>query len=204
MKKVGFFGGTYDPIHFGHLNLAVELFEKKILDEILFAPTSLSPLRTEAPPLSSRHRAKMVELAIDDHPYFTLFSEEINGEEPAFTIDTIMRLKTHHSKLKFFLILGEDTLLDFDRWKEPDRLIREVSPLIGSRSKYNILDKIDSLSLLEETKKTLTNGLVETTCFDISGTEIRKRLSKGLYCYHLVPRKVLDYIYENQLYFCAV
>lgn len=170
MKKkiIGFFGGTFDPIHFGHIALAVELLEAHHLDQILFCPVYCSPFKTKTPPIATpEERVAMLKLALD-HPQFAISTAEIERPGSSYTIDTIRALRQEGSEYR--LLLSEEAAPHLDQWKEIQELIRLAPPLIGPR--------------------------VRT----ISSTEIRARLKKKLYCGHLVPGKVLDYIKANHLY----
>jgi nicotinate-nucleotide adenylyltransferase len=194
--KVGFFGGTFDPIHFGHLNLAIELMERYHLDEVVFCPAAVSPLKEKTPPrVAAKHRKKMVALAIEPITRFSLLTEEVDREGPSFTFDTLSILKKQRKDVKaWHLILGEDTLQDFSLWKKAEELVSLAPPLVGSRT--GAIREDLPLFL----KNGLRGGVVKIPLIDVSSTVIRNRLEQGLYCGHLIPAKVLDYIYQNQLY----
>jgi nicotinate-nucleotide adenylyltransferase len=187
-KTVGFFGGTFDPIHFGHINLAIQLMEIHRLDEVLFSPAYCSPFKTEAPPIASpAHRLEMVRLGLEEIPHFKVEDYEVERGEISFTIDTLRALQEEMGdEVAFRLLLSDDMGLHLNKWKSYKELIRLAPPLIGGRS----------LS-----KKTAGLEVTPTKRFEISSTEIRFRLKKGLYCGHLVPDKVLRYIKTNGLYF---
>ena len=200
IKKVGFFGGTFDPIHFGHLNLALEMLEAHGLDEVLFCPVSQSPHKTEDPPVASKDdRRAMVVAAIAPIPQFTFLDIEIQKTAPAYTIDSIRYLvKMDGEKEKqYFLILGEDALENFHLWKEFEELVTLAQPLIGSRLSSA---EFSSKKLSKAVAGILKSGITKTPILEISGTEIRTRLKKKLYCGHLLPAKVWEYINQNGLY----
>lgn len=194
--KVGFLGGTFDPIHCGHLHLALEIFEKRGLDRVLFCPANCSPMKTDAEPLvSADDRMAMVKLAIAPISAFSLIDLEIHRSGCSYTVDTIRQLKAQHPKDEFHLILGEDLVPSFARWKEVETLIELAPPFIGSR--HHRLPKTDLPLALQ---KKVEEGLTLISLLDISSTELRQRLKKGLYCGHLLPAKVLDYIERKHLY----
>jgi nicotinate-nucleotide adenylyltransferase len=181
-KKVGFFGGTFDPIHFGHLNLAVQLMEKGELDEILFCPANCSPFKTAHPPrCGAIHRYQMLVAVLADIPGFRVTPIEIERDGPSYTVDTLRQLKDPH--IQFRLLLSEEAAASFDQWKQPDEIQKLAPLLIGSRS--------------DEKPK---QGIIQTNLFDISSTEVRARLKKKMYCGHLIPAKALDYIIAHHLY----
>jgi nicotinate-nucleotide adenylyltransferase len=139
-KKFGFFGGSFDPIHNGHLNLAVEIAERHMLDEVYFCPTSQSPFKKANPPIASKeHRRAMVTAAISPLSQFTLLDLEIQKSSFCYTIDTIRSListdEDNKAKRHYFLLLGEDALERFGEWKEAEDLVKLAPPLVGSRGK---------------------------------------------------------------------
>jgi nicotinate-nucleotide adenylyltransferase len=192
-KKVGFFGGSFDPIHLGHLNIAIELAERHNLDEVYICPTSQSPFKKSQPPTASKdHRRAMVTAAISPLPNFTLLDFELQKSVPCYTIDTIRELIAIHHKNNYFLLLGEDAIEHFHEWREVEELVKLATPLIGSR-RAKSFNKTALSSSIEK-------GLTQIPIMEISSTEIRDRLKKGLYCGHLLPAKVWDYIQQHQLY----
>lgn len=201
MKEIGLFGGTFDPIHFGHLNLAFELMEKKGLDQVWFIPAQINPFKMQVPPTSIDHRLSMVQLAIQGIPQFCLKDLEKERSPPSYTIDTLRLFIAEevHSlaPTQFYLLLGEDAVPGFFHWHMSEEIVKLVPLLIGSRSgiwQY----ELDNFCFF--TREAIQAGLTPTRLMDISGTEIRRRLAQKLYCGHLVPAPVLDYIQKNQLY----
>jgi nicotinate-nucleotide adenylyltransferase len=194
-KKVGILGGSFDPVHFGHLNLAICLMESCSLEEVLFVPTSLSPFKENAPPIiSAEHRLAMLKIAIAPLKKFSIVESEIYQKGPAYTIDTVRKISKDFS-LQLHLLIGEDHLESLHHWKEIDELMRLAPPLVGTRE---IHGKTPSLSMIEQ--KTFKLQMVKIPLLDISSTAIRQRLSQKKYCGHLVPAGVLAYIQNNHLY----
>ncbi len=168
--KVGVLGGSFDPIHIGHLHLALSLKESAHLDKVFLVPARLSPFKEGSPPhASAEDRLAMVCLAVASIPGFEVLDWEIRREAPSYTIDTIRHLRQDPS-LQLHLLIADDQLETFSLWKEVEELIKLAPPLVGARS------------------------------FDVSSTEIRARLQKKAYCGHLVPAPVLEYIERNHLY----
>jgi nicotinate-nucleotide adenylyltransferase len=178
---IGFFGGSFDPIHNGHLNLAIRLKEAAGLEKILFCPTFISPFKTHFKPASPEDRLKMIELAIQGAPGFELTDLEIKRGGPSFTIDTIKEI-LKHSNQPIRLILGEDQWASFPLWKEADELISLAPPLIGRRGGGSLPFAVD------------------IPLFDVSSTEVRARVKGGQWIDHLVPKPVSEYIYNQGLY----
>lgn len=127
---MGFFGGSFDPIHFGHISLAVHLLEKYNLQEILFCPAAVSPFKTDRPPaVAGKHRFEMLKLALD-LPQFKISTLELDRRGTSFTIDTIRALG---SEDEFHLLLSDEAAKDLDRWKEAEALKKIAPPLVGER-----------------------------------------------------------------------
>ncbi len=194
-RRVGFFGGTFDPIHFGHLNLALSILEAKNLDEVIFCPANVSPFKGQNPPMApNEHRREMLLLALGPIEQFSLYEEELNRPPPSYTVDTVRTiLEQEKDKMELFLILGDDSLKNLDQWKNIDELLQLTPPLFGHRVGYKTAFPQKFQAILEKAQ-------VEIPTLEISATEIRARLKAGKYCGHLVPAPVLDYIYECHLY----
>ncbi len=151
MKKIGFLGGTFDPIHFGHISLAVHLLEKYELDEILFCPAFCSPFKTSTPPIASaQDRLAMLKLALD-HPQFKISSYEVDQRKCSYTIDTIRALQGDHAKLH--LLLSDESALHLNQWKNSQELLLLAPALIGPRE-----IQISSTAIRERLKKNLYCG----------------------------------------------
>lgn len=201
MKKIGLYGGTFDPIHFGHINLALDMLEKRGLDEVWFCPAFINPHKLNAGPhVSSSHRYKMIELALSGYSLFKIINFEIEQSQPSYTFDTLKHL-LHEGTLTdhhFSLIIGEDTVPGFFHWYKVEEIVDLVPILVGSRT----LD-IDQ-AFFEGNKKVceaLIQGWTRTRIMEISSTDIRDRLKNKQNCRHLVPHETLYYIYKNELYY---
>lgn len=175
--KVALFGGTFDPIHFGHINLAIEMVEKRGINKIFFCPARQNPLKSETA-TSDHHRLEMLRLAIAEIPQFEILNWELEREGPSYTIDTLERFVKEFPQP--YLILGEDSQKSFHHWKDWQRIEEIATLLTGPREQDN-----------------QNSGL---RIIQVSSTELRERLAKGLYCGHLIPKNVLDYIYTHRLY----
>lgn len=198
-KKIGFLGGSFDPIHFGHLNLAQEALERLNLHEVWFCPTSISPFKTHAPPAAARERLEMTTLALKDQPKFKVLDHEIFLDRPAKTYETLQALSSmkEHADKEFVLILSQDLLPFLSQWFEVEKLLSHYELFVAARKcDHAAIDQDLSGDLREKIKK----------CFcairqlEISSQDLRDRLKKKLYSHHLCPSKVLDYIYEHRLY----
>jgi len=192
-QKIGLFGGSFDPFHFGHLNLAVNLLEHAHLDQVFICPAKSTAFKT--PHVCIEHRINMLQLVIKEFPSFLLLDWEIQMKKP-YTIDTVKRLKKN-TEIDLFLLLGEDLLPNLHLWYQVEDLLSLVTPLIASR--FVAPQPID-LKLSSQAMSKLEKGFVKIPLMEISGKIIRQRLQQRKFCKHLVPAKILDYIQVNHLY----
>ena len=190
MKTVGIYGGTFDPIHTGHLITAQSVCEIRKLDKIIFIPSLISPHKTDRISSSPRHRINMLKLAIKDIPYFEYSDIEVKRKEISYTINTILALKSAYKNIE--LIIGYDNLITFDTWKEPDKILEFVK-LVVLRRKV----REENLHRNKYFNKAI---FIETPLIEIFGTDIRERVKTNRSINFLVPQKVMAYIYKHNLY----
>lgn len=188
--KIGVFGGTFDPVHFGHLITTQWLREIRNLDKIIFIPAYISPHKTEIITSSATDRLNMLKLAIKDIPYFDLSEIEISNNVISYTINTLETLKKEFSAIE--LIIGYDNILKFDTWKDPDRIFRIA--------KVVVLKRKNPINIMCTNKYIKMAEYVETPEIEISSTIIRERVKNKLPIDFLVPKAVKDYILKNNLY----
>jgi len=186
---VGIFGGTFDPIHDGHLITTRYVLEQRKLDKIIFIPCNLSPHKTERVTTESVHRLNMLKLAIEQIPQFEYSDYEINKGEISFTYDTLTFLKKEYENLE--LIIGYDNLHTFHKWKMPDEILKIAKLVVMKRTtdKYNFHNKYFEQAII-----------LDTPTIEISSTQIRERIKNNLPIDFLVPDKVKEYIFQNALY----
>jgi nicotinate-nucleotide adenylyltransferase len=188
--KVGIFGGTFDPIHNGHLITALAVKEMRNLDRIIFIPSFIAPHKIGKPSSSPLQRIEMLKLAIKDIPYFDFSDFEIKKEGVSYTIDTLKTLKNKYQDIE--LIIGYDNLLDFRTWKEPDEILKMIKLVVLKRKVQN-----------EPVEKDIyykSSEIIETPTIEISATAIRDRVRNNLPVNFLVPDAVMEYIYQFNLY----
>jgi len=197
--NIGVLGGTFDPIHNGHIMVAEEARARLSLAEILFVPVGRPWLKVDSPISLAQHRVEMVRLAIADKPYFKLTTMEIDRAGPSYTVDTIAELQAQlGAEDKPFFILGWDNLAELPQWKEPSQLIKMCRLVAVPRPGSPRPD----LKALEASIPGLSQRviLMEKPEVDISASEIRSRVAQGLSIRHLVPEPVERYIKQNGLY----
>jgi len=190
LTTIGIYGGTFDPIHTGHLITAQSVCEIRKLDKIIFIPSFISPHKTDRISSSPKHRISMLKLAISGIPYFEYSNLEIRKKNISYTINTIQALKSSYDNIE--LIIGYDNLITFDTWKEPDRILEQVN-LIVLRRKV----KEDNYHKNKYYEKAI---FIDTPFIEIYGTDIRERVRNDKSINFLVPQKVMAYIYKHNLY----
>jgi len=190
MSKVGIFGGTFDPIHNGHLITAQSVREMRNLDKIIFIPSFVSPHKADVKSSSPEHRLNMIKLAIDEVDFFDYSDYEIKKGGISFTVDTLHEFKEKYDALEF--IIGYDNIFDFNSWKNPDEIVK--------LTKILVLRRKSSRPPPHHDKYVESALFVQTRGIEISATDIRERVKKGLPIHFLVPEKVKEYIYDFNLY----
>jgi nicotinate-nucleotide adenylyltransferase len=197
--KIGVLGGTFDPIHIGHLKVAEEVTARLNLSEIIFMPAGQPWLKGDNLISLAEHRVEMVRLAIAGKPYFKLSTIEIDRAGPTYTVDTIDELRRQlGSGHELFFILGWDNLIQLPQWQEPSRLIKLCRLVAVPRVGYPDID----LSSLDAVIPGLYQRviLLDSPRVDINASIIRQRVGQGLSIHHLVPEPVERYIKQHRLY----
>lgn len=197
--KIGVFGGTFDPIHLGHLIVAEEARVLLELDEVLFIPAGRPWLKAARNVSDPHYRMAMVELAVASNPYFRALDMEVTRSGATYTVDTLEEL---HAKLsddaELYVILGLDSLREIGRWHKPERLF-DLAVLVGvSRPGNGDFDVNDLGSLHPDASSKVR--VLHGPQIDISGTDIRQRVAEGKSIKYHVPVAVEDFIYKHGLY----
>ena len=212
MPNIGLLGGTFDPIHFGHLRMAQELAEALNLDEVRFIPAA-NPPHKATPSISSAHRAAMVQLAITDNTIFKLDNRELLRTGASYTIDTLINLRNELGEnTSLVLFMGSDAFTNFHTWHEWEKIIQLCHIALVQRSVGTMkapLAKVletflhnhytENIDDLRETNAGYVT-MQSITPLDISSTAIRTNLQNKNSARYLMPDGVLDYIKSNMLY----
>lgn len=199
MSKIGIMGGTFNPIHNGHLLLAQWAMDAENLDKIWFMPTGVSYSKAHSNILSGEERLHMVELAIAENASFSVSDIELNRTGYTYTYETMEVLKEQYPEDEFYFIVGADCLHAFGNWKEPARILKNCVLLAAVRGNASMKD-------LEAKKKDLMmrfGGEIKLFTFlnfEISSTEIRNRIKASQNIRYLVPEAVRKYIAEKGFY----
>lgn len=196
MKKIGIMGGTFNPIHNGHIELALKAYETLGLDKVLFLPSGKSYMKSHV--LDSSHRARMVELAIESHPQFELSLIEVNREGNSYTFETLRELTAMNPDSQYFFIMGADTLYMIEKWRKPEEIYALSTLVVTVRDDFDMEDirrKGDTLS-----QKGARIEYINMPPIDISSSRIRELVKQGKDISNMVPQSVCQYIKEEGLY----
>lgn len=201
LKKIGIFGGSFDPIHMGHINIAQSAYQEFGLDEVWFVPAGHSPNKEESKMTPAEMRKEMVELAIREIPYFRLCDIELTSREKSYTYRTLEKLNHLYPDDTFYFIMGADSLDYFEQWVHPEIICQNAIVLVAVRDKMDltvIRQKIDQIRQLFPAEIYPVSGGKT----DISSSLLRQSLAKGQKeaSWSLLPDAVKKYINEHQLY----
>jgi nicotinate-nucleotide adenylyltransferase len=209
--KLGIFGGTFNPIHFGHLRAAEEVRYLIGLDQVIFMPSGNPPLKSSELAEAS-HRHVMTHLATQGNVDFSVSDIEMSQQEKSYTVATVERLGSMYPEDKLFFILGLDAFLDLPNWREPERLISSIDFIVVTRPGLD-MKQLDISSYVEGvlgesgacvTSYRLAGGrtvhIAAVSAFDISSTNIRRLVREGRSIKYLLPEPVEQYVLSHRLY----
>ena len=200
--KIGILGGTFDPIHLGHLIIAENVREQLDLNKVIFIPAAIPPHKTSREIIHQKHRLNMVLLATEKNPFFEVSDLEIRKGGISYSVET---LKIIQARIKvpseYFFIIGSDSLSELYSWKDIDQLAAMCNFVVVARPGFELrkIEEMD-LHLSKETENRVLSCLIETNPIGISSTDIRERVKKGQSIKYLVLPAVEKYIYEHNLY----
>lgn len=199
-QRIGLMGGSFDPIHFGHLVLAEEMRTRLSLDKVIFIPVGQAPHKTAGKMSDPKCRYEMVLLATMDHPYFEVSGIEVEHAGITYSVETVEKIIAGSSREdQFFFIAGADTLMELETWKSVEKLLEMVTFVGAARPGTN------HLALREKVESLIKNynadvRLVELPELDISSTDLRERIALGMSVRYLLPETVALYIQKKGLY----
>lgn len=214
VAPVGIFGGTFDPVHYGHLRLAEEMLELAHLRQIRFIPTGTPPHR-DAPQVSAQHRSAMVQLAIADQPAFMLDDREVKRTTPCYTVDTLRELRADLGEAQpLCLLMGGDAFLQLHTWHEWEQLFELAHIVVGYRPGFTLDERIHTATAelqrhyqlrrctADDLSGQPAGGIAELAIpkLEISATDIRRRVAGNRTIRYLLPNAVANYIHQHHLY----
>ena len=189
LRKIGVLGGSFDPIHFGHLLMAQSALEALNLDVVFFVPAFCSPFKTGLKMPDASKRLVMVKEAIKGNKGFKVYEGELQRGEVSYTIDTLNELKVKHPGSQFYLLMGADNLKSFHRWKNPEGILELASLAILNRPGFD-----------KDYPKRWPFKKINMPAVDISSSDIRQRLKLKKSIWYLTPKAVIRYISRYRLY----
>lgn len=208
-KAIGILGGTFDPIHMGHLRMALELYETLDLARVHLLPCFL-PVHRKMPTATPEQRLDMVELAVETEPALIADAREIRRKGPSYTIDTLIELRAEMKTTPFALIVGLDAFLGFLSWHRYEEILNYAHIIVAHRPQYQLLQTGMLADLAKEhlqqeasyLHENLSGGILfrPITALDISATDIRKQIAMGRNPRYLFPNRVYDYIKQHGIY----
>ncbi|VAX32352.1 Nicotinate-nucleotide adenylyltransferase [hydrothermal vent metagenome] len=219
-ERVGIFGGSFDPVHRGHIGLATGARGKFQLDSVLFIPAYLSPHKQDSAPAPAHHRLAMLEIALAPHPAFSASEVELLKKGVSFTVDTLAHLTTLHPDTDFFLIMGIDAFMGLKTWKSVHRLLEMCHVIVATRPGYPRDGAEDCLknlfpaqegayspatlegdvTVFHHPEKNTTINFFDLPPADIASRDIRDRTRRHLEIKNMLPPEVENYMITNQLY----
>lgn len=194
-KKIGILGGTFDPIHLGHLSLAQEVLEEKKLEKIVFLPAGIPNFKQEKEITLDEIRLEMLIEATKNNPFFEVDTRELFTEEVTYTYETLKNWLLEEDDLKFYFIIGEDSMLTLENWYKSEELKKITHFLVAKRSISFSFEKLEELK-----EKDYEIDFFETTFLDISSTKIREKVNKGHSIDYLVPKVIQEIVKRENLY----
>lgn len=205
MRKTGIFGGSFDPVHFGHLRPALEVLESLSLDHMLFIPSGNPPHRG-APVASAEQRLAMLRAALKDEPRFQVDERELKRAAPSYTVDTLTELRREHPQDALVLVVGMDAFLGFPGWHRWREIFGLAHVAVAHRPGWTLQSGGEIAEVLKERRAEALEGkagkvlLQPVTQLEISSTQVRETAARGGDLRYLVPEAVRTYIRESDCY----
>jgi nicotinate-nucleotide adenylyltransferase len=197
VARLGIFGGTFDPIHNGHLLIAEEFREQLQLDRVLFLPAGQPPHKIGRPISPIHHRLAMLHLAIRGEPAFGVSYVDVQRSGPCYTADSLAILRAQYPGDELFFLMGEDSLADLPNWHDPNRIAAQAILAVALRPGVTIdLERV--IAAVPAARDRIL--LIRAPLIQIAASDIRRRVAAGHTIRYHVPREVEDYIYRHRLY----
>ena len=201
VEKIGLFGGSFDPIHLGHLQIAKDLNQVLQLDRFIFVPVLTAPHKQKGSEVSEYHRYAMLEQAVNEYQFGEVSRVEIERGGISFSIDTVLHYQHRYPQAQIFFFIGSDSLTHFDSWYRVADLLEACRVVTFVRPGYGFLkSRIDEMKFTQEQKNHLFEQRVTISEIEISSTQVRDTIKSGKPFNHLVPECVKNYIVDNSLY----
>lgn len=200
MTKIGIMGGTFNPIHYGHLFMAEQAYEQMELDKVLFMPSNNPPHKDNGVIISNEHRSTMVELAINGNPHFGLSTMEMDRKGITYTADTLRMLNAEQLNTEYYFIIGADSFFNLNKWREPENIFKLCTLLVFERDLVDKDKMVNHYRYLSSIYPYIKLEFLSMPTIQISSNNIRQRINDNNTIRYYVPDKVLAYIIEHKLY----
>ncbi len=197
--KIGIMGGTFNPIHFGHLFLAENAYEQAGLDKVLFMPSKNPPHKPFPEGVNQQQRVEMISLAIANNPHFELSTIELSRDGLTYTADTLQLLSTQNPDNEYFFIVGTDSLFYMQHWKDPQIVFDHCTVLVAGRDNADMDSIQKHMELLQQSFQAKII-YVEMPTIQISSADIRTRIKQEKTVHYYLPEPIIDYVEQNRLY----
>lgn len=198
IMRIGVYGGTFDPVHFGHLLLAEQCREQLALDEVWFVPAATPPHKPNADISEGKHRLNMLKLAVSGHPAFVVSDRELRRGGKSYTVDTLTEIQQEDPSRELVLLIGGDSLADLPTWRETGRILQLATVVAVNRGRTP-LDVEPVVAALGEAARSRLQVL-PMPAVDLSASDLRRRLAAGHSVRFMTPRAVERYALEHHLY----
>lgn len=198
-QRIGIMGGTFNPIHFGHLLLAETAYYQFELDKVLIMPNKNPYYKKLTNSVTEKDRVEMVRLAIEDNENFRLSEEEINRDGVTYTVETLQNLTRKNPDCEYYFIMGADSLYHIESWKDPEKILSMAVIVVAGRGGGPSSALRSQIEYIENKYEARIYAL-NAPSLEISSNDIRRRVRGGESIRYLLPKKVEEYIYENHLY----
>ena len=199
--RIGLFGGSFNPIHFGHLIVARALRERLNLNQVIFLPSRRPPHKNVMMLAESQHRGEMVRLAIGGEEGFAFDNFDLAREGPCYTIETVAHFREQFPSAELYWFIGADSFMDLPTWHRASELVSKCSIVTAARSGKIPVNRSELEQAFGQEQTTrLFDGVIQTPVIDISSTDIRNRVATGRSIRYLVPEEVRKYIEKHRLY----
>lgn len=195
-KRVGVLGGSFNPVHLGHLHIANQLKAHFNLDEIWFVPAHQNPHKMDQTIASAAHRLEMLKLATEDNPNYKVLDIECKRQGPSYTVDTLRLLSEQYPENTYFLLLGSDTIKRFHEWKSPYEILELCELVVATREEEGVIIDYGD----DKLERSVREALTPIPLIKVSSTEIRSLAERGESYQHLVPAPVFKYLQQHALY----
>ena len=195
--NIAIFGGTFDPVHLGHLIICEQAYNSFNLDKVIFMPAGIPPHKVGSTITADKHRLNMLKMAVADNQHFYISKWELNRSHKSYTIDTYKYIKKKYKNDNIYFIIGADSLFEIFEWKQPEYLLENTHFIVARRPEYHI-DNILNDQRYKPYRENI--DLLDNCLVDISSSQIRKMITNGKSIKYFTLDCVIDYISNNDLY----